>query len=327
MNTWQKWIKRPQTVWLRKALFQVHLWSGIALGLYVFAVCLSGSLAVFNSELYSAFLPQPKMVEIAGMPLSRDALLAAAQRAHPRATVTRIQVWKDPREAAIASLGAATYADQRFIDPYTGKDLGTARPLGLRAVSFFSQLHMNLLMGYSGRLVNGAGGFLAAGLSITGMAIWWPGIRRWRRALIVRPGTNFKRLNWDLHSALGFWTFAIVFMWAITGAYLVFPKPFDKLIGLVPAAPVLTNVGILHSVHVGDFGGWPVKALWVVLGIAPPILFVSGCIMWWYRVLNPWRKRAFVRRPRVRELTLPPALSEPGFSRSGLIAKIRLFGN
>ena len=304
MNTWQKWIKRPQTVWLRKALFQVHLWTGIALGLYVFVVCLSGSLAVFNSELYTAFLPQPKIVEIAGTRLRRDELLAAAQRTHPRATITRIQVWQDPREAAIVSLGAATYADQRFIDPYTGKDLGTARPLGLRTVSFFSQLHMNLLMGYSGRLVNGLGGFLAAALSITGMAIWWPGIRRWRRALIVRPGTNFKRLNWDLHSAIGFWTFAIVFMWALTGAYLVFPKPFDKLIDRVPSAPLLTNVGILHAVHVGDFGGWPVKALWVVLGIAPPILFVTGCIMWWYRVLSPWRKRAFLRRPRVRELSL-----------------------
>ena len=104
-------------------------------------------------------------------------------------------------------------------------------------------------------------------------------------------------------------------MWALTGAYLVFPKPFDKLIDRVPSAPILTNVGILHAVHVGDFGGWPVKALWVVLGIAPPILFVTGCIMWWYRVLSPWRKRAFLRRPRVRELSLnvpARALRAPG---------------
>jgi len=304
VDTWQKWIKRPQTVWLRKALFQIHLWSGIALGLYVFVVCVSGSLAVFNSELYSAFLPQPKTVEIAGTRLSRDELLAAARRAHPRATITRVQVWKDPTEAAVVSLGAATYSDQRFVDPYTGKDLGTARPFGLRMVSFFSALHMNLLMGYSGRLLNGAGGFLVAILSVTGMVIWWPGIRRWRQSLTIRRTTNLKRFNWDLHSAIGFWTFAIVFMWAVTGAYLVFPKPFDKLIAFIPSAPVFTNVGILHAIHVGDFAGWPVKALWLVLGISPSVLFITGLIMWWYRVLNPWRKRAFARQPRVRELTL-----------------------
>lgn len=321
MNTWKKWIKRPQTVWLRKALFQVHLWSGIALGLYVVVVCLSGSFAVFNSELYSAFLPQPKMVEISGPRLNRDELLAAALRAHPRATVTRVQVFRDPHEAAIVSLGAATYSDQRFVDPYTGKDLGAARPLGLRMVSFFSALHMNLLMGYSGRLANGIGGGLVAMLSITGMVIWWPGIRRWQRALMVRPGTNFKRLNWDLHSALGFWTFAIVFMWALTGAYLVFPKPFDKLMALVPSAPPIANVGLLHSIHVGDFGGWPVKALWLALGIAPPILFVTGFIMWWYRVLNPWRKRAFATRPRVRELTLN--LPGRSFEGSGAAMEIK----
>lgn len=301
---WEKWITRPQTVWPRRVLFQIHLWAGIALGLYVIVVCLSGSMAVFNSELYSAFLPQPKMVEIKGTRLSRDALQAAAQRAHPRATITRINVWADPREAAVVSLGVATYADQRFIDPYTGEDLGTARPLGLRTVSFFSQLHMNLLMGYSGRLANGIGGFLVAILSITGMVIWWPGIRRWRQSLTVRRNTNLKRFNWDLHSAIGFWTFAIVFMWALTGAYLVFPKPFDKALEIVPSAPLLTNLGIFHAVHVGDFGGWPVKAVWVVLGLAPPVLFVTGFIMWWHRVLNPWRKRALARPPRARELNL-----------------------
>ena len=157
-------------------------------------------------------------------------------------------------------------------------------------------------------------------LSITGMAIWWPGIRRWRRALVVRPGANFKRLNWDLHSALGFWTFAIVFMWALTGAYLVFPKPLDKTIAWIPSAPLLTNVGILHAIHVGDFAGWPVKALWVVLGIAPPILFVSGFIMWWYRVLNPWRKRAFAFGPRARNLSL----NVPGRSFEGSGATLEI---
>jgi uncharacterized iron-regulated membrane protein len=111
-------------------------------------------------------------------------------------------------------------------------------------------------------------------------------------------------LNWDLHSAIGFWAFGLVFMWATTGAYLVFPKPFDKLLDFFPFAPLLTNVGIFHTIHVGDFGGWPVKALWVVLGLAPPVLFVTGFIMWWFRVLNPWRKRGLVPRSYVPEVAL-----------------------
>jgi uncharacterized iron-regulated membrane protein len=29
-----------------------------------------------------------------------------------------------------------------------------------------------------------------------------------------------------------------------------------------------------------------VKALWVVLGLVPPFLFVTGALMWWNRVLS-----------------------------------------
>ena len=60
MSTWDKWVNRPRTIWVRRLLFQVHLWSGIGLGIYILIVCLSGSAAVFNNEPYVAFLPSPK---------------------------------------------------------------------------------------------------------------------------------------------------------------------------------------------------------------------------------------------------------------------------
>lgn len=294
-NAWDQWVKRPQRLWLRRVLFQLHLWAGIGLGVYIIVIFLSGSAAVFNREIYTAFLPESKTVEISGPRLSAAELKAAAQRAHPGSPITRVTIWRDPHEAAIVSLGQATYADQRFMDPYTGKDLGTARPLGLRMVSFFSVLHMNLIMGYTGRLINGVGGFLTTVVNITGIVIWWPGIRRWRASLTLRRDVNVKRFNWDLHSVIGFWTFAIVCMWALTGTYMVFPSPFDKAINLLPHAGRFMDVfGIVHLLHVGDFAGWPVKVLWVVLGLTPPVLFVTGAIMWWNRVLNPWRKRQFV---------------------------------
>ena len=30
---WQRWLRQPQRVWARRVLFQVHLWSGLGLGL------------------------------------------------------------------------------------------------------------------------------------------------------------------------------------------------------------------------------------------------------------------------------------------------------
>jgi hypothetical protein len=67
-------------------------------------------------------------------------------------------VSRNPREAAIVSFGAGVFADQRFFDPYVGRDVGNARPFGLRMVSFFAVLHMRLLLGYTGFLMNGVGG-------------------------------------------------------------------------------------------------------------------------------------------------------------------------
>jgi hypothetical protein len=31
---WRLWLSRPKCPWLRKAVFQIHLWPGLILGLY-----------------------------------------------------------------------------------------------------------------------------------------------------------------------------------------------------------------------------------------------------------------------------------------------------
>jgi hypothetical protein len=33
--------RRPQSLWLRRALFQIHLWTAIGVGLYVVAISVS----------------------------------------------------------------------------------------------------------------------------------------------------------------------------------------------------------------------------------------------------------------------------------------------
>ena len=65
-------------------------------------------------------------------------------------------------------------------------------------------------------------------LCLTGLIIWWPGIKNWKRALLISTSSGWKRINWDLHSAMGFWTLSIVFLFGITGSYLVFTMPFQK---------------------------------------------------------------------------------------------------
>jgi len=36
-------------------------------------------------------------------------------------------------------------------------------------------------------------------------------------------------------------------------------------------------------VHFGTFGGLPTRILYVFVGLAPSVLFITGLIMWWHR--------------------------------------------
>ncbi|MEQ1886147.1 MAG: PepSY-associated TM helix domain-containing protein, partial [Bryobacteraceae bacterium] len=58
--------------------------------------------------------------------------------------------------------------------------------------------------------------------------------------------------------------------------------------------PLTTGGKILRgfsSAHYGNFGGWPVKIIYMILGFAPVLLFGTALVMWWNRVLAPISRR------------------------------------
>ena len=64
---------------------------------------------------------------------------------------------------------------------------------------------------------------MATVLFVTGIVVWWPGVAGGSEASAVKRGVGWKRFNWDLHSALGFWLFLFMLMWGISGFYLGVP--------------------------------------------------------------------------------------------------------
>jgi uncharacterized iron-regulated membrane protein len=294
---WERVVRRPQSLWVRRAIFQIHLWTGIAAGLYILVVSVTGSVLVFRVELSRAFTPPPIIVKVSGSPFSEAALTDIVRRAYPGYQVTQVFISeKDPTRPAEVWFERRGSKKQQLFDPYTGADLGPAITLGFRTVSWMLDLHDNLLAGQTGRLVNGIGGLFLTLLCLTGTVIWWPGIKTWHRGLLLRWSVNWKRLTWDLHNVVGFWTFALVFIWAFTGVYLVFQQAFAAVVDYLQPYPpneeifaprlgdrIFTWFGRLHF---GRYGGMPMKIAWAIFGLAPPILFVTGAIMWWNRVLR-----------------------------------------
>jgi uncharacterized iron-regulated membrane protein len=79
----------------------------------------------------------------------------------------------------------------------------------------------------------------------------------------------------------------------------------------VRAAAGMRTLNLLYPLHIGSFGGMPVRVLYALLGLAPIVLFASGCLMWWNRTQAPQR-----RRPRARHSGTKPGAPRSGAARS-----------
>lgn len=231
-------------------MFQVHLWTGLIVGLYIVAIGISGSILVFKEEL----MPRPDVsvpaVDLRSCtPEKLVSVVERVQRAYPdkEAFLTACPQEADPfylttiREKRKGARGSRAPREQLAVysHPVTGEVIGTANR-EKSWVSWVEELHVNLLLRRSGRLWNGVGAATLLALVITGVVLWWPGIRTWKRALILNVRGSWKRINWDIHSLTGFWTVAFTLIWALTGMYFTWPRlfttPIEKVSKIVTAS-------------------------------------------------------------------------------------------
>jgi uncharacterized iron-regulated membrane protein len=305
-TVWQRWVRRPQNIWLRRALFQVHLWSGIAIGLYVLMISITGSVLVYRNELYRAATPRPIISKGSGLRLSDAQLTAAVARVYPDYRVVNLRRMTNPDEAVDVRMRRGDQIKHRLFDPQSGSDLGDSVSTGIRLVSGLIDLHDNLFAGPTGRKVNGIGAVAVLALAVSGMVIWWPGIKTWRRSLTVRRGAGWKRLTWHLHSMIGFWSLGTVLVFGLSGVYLVIPERVQDLadwIEPLPGGVIVPRISDqiiywLAYLHFGRINGIGIpchgpglcdqatKAVWALFGLAPAVLFVTGAMMWWNRVAH-----------------------------------------
>lgn len=317
MSVLRRVARQPQSLWIRKALFQVHLWTGIGVGLYVLVISVSGSAIVFRREIARLAWSAP-IVKVQGRLMTAGEIGAAAKAKYPRQDIVSVKLSAKPDRAAEVLMARGQRRSERAFNPYTGEDLG---PIGTdepKMLYWAVQLHDDLLGGHTGRLVNGVGALLFTVLVFTGIVIWWPGVARWWHSLILRRGVGWARFTWDLHSAIGFWMFLFVLMWGISGIYLSYPDPFANVVDYLQPFDGKINVrsgdeflAWLARIHFGRAYGTSVKWLYTILGLVPAALFVTGAIMWWNRVLRPvFRKSARAAAIYNSQLTLHKAIRE-----------------
>lgn len=205
----------------------LHLWLGLASGIIVLIVCLTGCIWVFNEEITGLLEPETKIQKQDKPVLKPAQLQQIATAYYPEKVIAYAQyqqgrtinlVLRNPEETGRRGGGITLK-----LDPYTGelvkKDV---RKKG--ETDFFRFIlngHRFLWLPFGiGRPVVNYGTLVFVVLLITGMIWWYP--KKWTKSTVdksfkIKWGASFKRVNLDLHNVLGFYSLLLLMAIALSG--------------------------------------------------------------------------------------------------------------
>jgi len=138
-----------------------------------------------------------------------------------------------------------------FVNPYDGTLLGTrvfyhpTNPFNHCFIGFIFKLHYALLSGSAGVTLVGAMAVLLFIGCLSGLILWWPLDRKWRRALTIKGSAGGVRLNHDIHQASGFYFTPVLIAVIVSGIYFNLPDEFRWLVErFSPLTPEVQKSGI-----------------------------------------------------------------------------------
>lgn len=230
-------MKRP----LRTALFWLHLTGGVAAGLAILSLAVSGALLGFERQLLAAASTlTPK--EGSRIPLEQG--LPKLVQAHAPAETLRITLARDVVQPARVQEGRGPAT---FVDTRSGMAIEDPAPRLRAALASLRAYHRWLTL--SGVQRDRARGFLGAanlvflGLILTGAVLWWPRILRWpwlRQQLTWRPAPpTAKARDLRLHHIIGAWAFLPLLIICASGTVFYYRWANDAVYALAgETAPV-----------------------------------------------------------------------------------------
>jgi uncharacterized iron-regulated membrane protein len=192
----------------KQAIGKLHLWLGLGSGLVVFIVSLTGAIFTFQDEIRDATQPW-RLVAVPAhtAPLPPSRLQAAVAASHPGATSSYTTYNGPNRSTTVYFTDKAGGSYITSVNPYTGQVLHEQN----MSTDFFlivQALHMYLLLPPAvGEWIVGVSVAIFLVMLGTGLVLWWPKRKHERKQrLTIKWGAKWRRLNYDLHQVLGFYS-------------------------------------------------------------------------------------------------------------------------
>ena len=224
---------------IRQFLNDIHLYAGLTCGLIVIAVCLTGTIYVYNTEVREFFDSERYFVEKEGEAIPLEELKSTLET-QLGGQVVGFQVFGQEGRTHQFSLkksgeeNSITY----FVNPYSGEVLAdnAQKTTTETFMGYLFSTHRWLLLDKVetpildsmsnqdlGRLINGIATSLFLLGILTGIFLWLPKkAKNWKQGLTVKWSGNWKRINHDLHNTLAFYSLIALFIMAVTGPFWSF---------------------------------------------------------------------------------------------------------
>ncbi|MBX7167660.1 MAG: PepSY domain-containing protein [Pirellulales bacterium] len=201
---------------LYRIVWRWHFYAGMIVAPVLIVVAATGSLYIFKDELEAVLHPGVTRVDPTGERVSYEQQLAAARAAVPaNYRIGLVQVFTDPGRATVLAMAGDKF-QFGYVDPYRGHYLGSIEQGGFFDIVL--QLHRQLFLGTTGRIVVELTTCWTIVLAVTGIYLWWPrkasqvwGV--WLPRLRRNPYVVLR----DLHAVSGIYLALIAIVISLTG--------------------------------------------------------------------------------------------------------------
>jgi uncharacterized iron-regulated membrane protein len=206
----------------RKINNWLHLWLGLASGIIVFIVCVTGCIWVFNEEITGLMEPETHIERQDKPVIMPSQLMKIGNTLYPDVKVS----YANYQQGRAINLGLGERRGPNItlkINPYTGEVI--SKEVHKKGETNFFRWVLNghrfLWMPFEiGRPVVNYGTLVFVVLLITGLVWWYP--KKWTKStrdksFKIKWDGSFKRVNLDLHNVLGFYSLLFLLAIAMTG--------------------------------------------------------------------------------------------------------------
>ena len=213
---------------MRKIVLTIHLYLGLAAGIFLMILGLTGSVMAFESDIDHWLHRDLWYVTPGRKLLPENEMISAAQHQF-NSRVLAVQFSRAPNLAQLLQMADGTGV---YMNPYDGTVLGTkvGQNNSDRAIAYIHQIHLRLVpdpkdapqLAQTGKLVVSWVGVIVLLMVPTGVILWWRG-----KLLTVKfKATNFKipwhRVFHDSHQAIGIYAALFLMIASFTGILIGF---------------------------------------------------------------------------------------------------------